>query len=86
MSGIPSSQNLRSYRGLKIGHLNVCSLTKNFEEVESLLTNNHFDIFTMCETRLNDSIGDAEIEISGYNVIRLDRNRQGGGIILYVTQ
>ena len=37
----------------------------------------------MYETRLNDSIGDAEIEISGYNVIRLDRNRQGW-IILYI--
>ena len=77
-------QNLNSLRGLKIGHLNVCSLLKNFEEVENMLVNNHFDIFTMCETRLSKDIRDAEIEISGYDVIRLDRNRQGGGIILYI--
>ena len=41
------------------------------------------DILTLNETRLNDSIDDRYIEISGYNIVRKDRNRQGGGVAIY---
>ena len=37
----------------------------------------------MNETRLNESIDDRNIEISGYNIVRKDRNRQGGGVAIY---
>ena len=77
-------RNLSMHRGLKICHLNVCSLLKNLEEVQNLLTLHSIDIFTLCETRLDDNINDCMIEVDGFNTIRLDRNRQGGGIILYV--
>ena len=34
--------------------------------------------------RLSEEISDAEISIPDYSVIRLDRNRHGGGIAIYV--
>ena len=39
----------------------------------------HFDILTLNETRLNDSIPNSEIKISGR-----DRNRNGGGVAMYI--
>ena len=36
------------------------------------------------ETRLDDSILDSEIKISGYDIIRRDRNRNGGGVAMYI--
>ena len=46
-------QNLKSLKGLKVGHLNVCSILKNFEEIQGILNDNYFDIFALCETRLS---------------------------------
>ena len=43
-----------------------------------------FDILTLNETRLDDSILDSEIKISGYDIIRRDRNRYGGGVAMYI--
>ena len=36
------------------------------------------DILTLNETRLDDNISDKYIEISGYEIVRKDRNRIGG--------
>ena len=35
------------------------------------------------ETRLDNMINDSEIEIDGYEVMRWDRDRNGGGVALY---
>ena len=40
----------------------------------------------MSETKLDDSVFDAEINIEGYTLIRSDRNRHGGGVACYVKQ
>ena len=41
------------------------------------------DILTLNETRLDDNISDKYIEISGYEIVRKDRNRIGGGVAIY---
>ena len=41
-------------------------------------------VFMLCETWLDSSIGDSEIDIPGYHVIRNDRNRNGGGVLIYI--
>jgi hypothetical protein len=38
------------------------------------------------ETKLDHSISDQEISICGYNIIRKDRNRNGGGVLMYVHE
>ena len=42
------------------------------------------DIICIVESLLDNSILDYELTISDYNLLRLDRNRHGGGIILYI--
>ena len=45
-----------------------------------------FDILTLNETRLDNtcSILDCEVQISGYDIISSDRNRNGGGVAMYI--
>ena len=38
------------------------------------------------ETRLDNTIPDSQIDIEGYDVLRRDRNRNGGGVAFYVAQ
>jgi exonuclease III len=49
-----------------------------------MLTNYPFDILAINETKLDSSISDSEIYIHGYTIIRKDRNRNGGGIAIYI--
>ena len=45
-----------------------------------------FDILTLNETRLDDSIPNSEIKISGYDIVRRDRNRNSGGVAMYTSE
>ena len=36
------------------------------------------------ETRLDSSISDELLAIDGYDIIRADRNRNGGGVCIYI--
>ena len=67
-------------------HLNVRSLKAEHRlaEVEdSLVHCQHFDFIAMSETHLGPSVSDDEVSISGYDLFRLDRNRNGGGVGFY---
>ena len=50
------------------------------------MQNQPFDILTLNETRLDNSILDCEVQISGYDIIRRDRNRNGGGVAIYIRE
>ena len=41
------------------------------------------DILALNETRLDDSISEKYIEISGYEIVRKHRNRVGGSVAIY---
>lgn len=43
------------------------------------------DYICIVETWLNKDILNNELCIEGYDIIRLDRNRHGGGILIYVN-
>ena len=44
----------------------------------------YFDLFALNETRLDSSILDGLVNISGYDIIRKDRSRRGGGVCVYL--
>ena len=74
---------LKKLRGFRIGHLNVVSLTKYIDQLRIYMYDKPLDILTLNETRLDDNISDKYIEISGYEIVRKDRNRIGGGVAIY---
>ena len=38
------------------------------------------------ESKIDDTVLDGEIHINGYNTIRNDRNRYGGGVLIYISE
>ena len=64
--------------------MNINSLTKHIDEFRILLFDYSIDIISINETKLDDTIKSCEVHIPGYEFIRLDRNRQGGGVGFYI--
>ena len=43
-------------------------------------------MITLSETWLDDSVTDSEISINDYCLVRRDRNRNGGGVCMYIRK
>ena len=71
-------------KGFKMAMLNITSLPKHIDEICVLLATKNFDILALNETRLDHSIPDDLVNIPNYDIIRNDRNRNGGGVCIYV--
>ena len=50
------------------------------------MAENNISIMCLNETRLSSEIPDEEIHIEGYDIYRRDRDRQGGGVAMYLKQ
>ena len=75
---------LPAKRGFKMACLNINSLVKHVDELRVLLAEFSIDILAINETKLDESINSSELHISGYEFIRRDRNRNGGGVGFYI--
>ena len=83
--GIDNEINvLAKTKGLKIANLNVNSLMKHLDEIRLILSNKALDILAINESKIDNQISNDEIHIHGFNIIRKDRNRFGGGVVLYI--
>ena len=71
-------------KGLRIAHLNICSLLHKVQEVSTLLSNNNLNIMAISETHLDATVNDSEVAVPGYCIFRHDRNKYGGGVAIYV--
>ena len=71
---------------MKVASLNVNSLLKHIDEIRLMLSNHVFDILAINESKIDPSIPDSEINIPSYKSIRKDRNRNGGGVVIYVRE
>jgi hypothetical protein len=75
-----------SNKKIKIAHLNIRSLKKrdHLLQLRCLVKGKDYDVFALSESWLNSSISNAEVEIEGYKLSRLDRTRKsGGGVCVY---
>ena len=68
---------IRKQRGFKMAFLNICSLPKHIDELRILMNNSPLDVIALNETRLDHLISSGEVGLSGYELVRLDRNRNG---------
>ena len=67
-----------------IGHLNINSFRNKFVFVEDIMT--LFDVFLVSESKLDHTFPSNQFRINGYKIFRLDRNRFGDGLILYINE
>lgn len=76
---------LRHPKKFKMGHININSIAGfKFFDVKRWLELSLFDVLIISETKLDMSFPNSQFEISGYRMIRKDRDRHGGGIIMYL--
>ena len=76
----------KNFDRLIIGNLNINSLSSKFDQLK-LLIQGKIDILIITETKLDDSFPTEQFTISGYSKpYRLDRNRNGGEVIIYIRE
>ena len=63
--------------------LNIASLLKHRDEILLLLHDKKLDVLALNETRLDSSISDDLMNIEGYDILRSDRKKNGGGVCIY---
>ena len=67
-------------KGLHFLHINVNSILPKIDEVNLIANKSNATILGISETKLDNTIMDSELKIEGYDLIRSDRNRRGGGV------
>lgn len=74
-------------RGMGLGHLNVNGLRSKIHEIRHFMSVSKFKIFGCSESNLNENINSNLVNISGFTLLREDRNHKyKGGVALYISE
>ena len=72
--GHPESENnikyLKSLKGFRVGHLNIASLVRHVDELKVYLEKEPFDVLSINETRLYETISTNMVSIPGYDICK----------------
>ena len=78
--------SLKNVGRLVIGYLNINSVRNKFEGLKDFVSDN-IDILIVAETKIDNSFPKGQFFIQGYSEpFRLDRNSNGGGLLVYVKE
>ena len=77
-------QRLDNASNTIIGHLNINSFRNKFVFVEDIIK--LFDVFLVSESKLDHTFPSNQFRINSYKIFKLDGNRFGGGLILYINE
>ena len=65
-------------------HPNVNSLLPKIDEICYIAERTKAAVIGITESKLDESIFQSEIQIDNYDLLRCDRNRNGGGVVYYI--
>ena len=85
-SSQPSCSNERNVfkaKGIHLIHLNVNSLLPKIDEIRYIAACTNAAV-GIPESKLDETILQSEIQIPNYELLRCDRNRNGGGVACYI--
>ena len=87
MSEITLSEIRKSSKDkLVIGNLNINSLSNKFDQLKFLIQHK-LDILVITETKLDNTFPLSQFQIEGFSQpYRYDRNRNGGGVLIYIRE
>ena len=75
---------VKNHNKIIVGNVNINSITNKIDALKTIIPGN-FDIFIITETKLDVTFLTAQFCIEGFDKLyRLDRNRNGGGILIYL--
>ena len=69
---------------LVVTYYNARSLLPKTDHLRVLVATDVPDVVCIVESWLESSNSNIEIALPGYTIVRLDRNRHGGGILMYI--
>ena len=72
--------------GIKLAHINARSLFPKIDEVREIVSRSKVDFLCISETWLDNTISNSEISTPVYSIVRNDRNREGGGVLMYLRE
>ena len=84
LSQCSNEWNVFKNRGLYFIHLNINSLLPKIEELRFIAKSTNAAVIGICESKLDASVLEQEINIDNYKILRCDRNRHGGGVACYI--
>ena len=79
-----STPSLPSCKSFSILYFNCRSLLPKIDELAALCSAENPDSVCLVETWLGCDITDNEVLVPNYSIVRLDRNRHGGGVAMYI--
>ena len=65
-------------------HLNINGLLNKIDELRYIARSSNAAVIGITETKLGNTVYDSEVTVDGYNIVRNDRNRNGGGVACYI--
>lgn len=71
-------------KGLKVAHINICSLRNKLIDITNILSQGNIYILAISETHLDSTFDNSAVSIHGYSIYRKDRNEYGGGVAIYI--
>ena len=78
------STNIHHPCPFSILYYNARSLLPKMDELRLVCMSEQPDVVCIVETWLDENILESEISVDNYSVVRLDRNRHGGCIVMYI--
>ena len=80
------SYNRETCQHFKIHSLNIFHMMTHFDELKLFIETNKPDIIGVSETKLDKTVDDCDVGISGYRAMRKDRNCYGGDVLMYISE
>ena len=75
-------------KSLSLFHINTCSLSKNFDDIQHLLScaNKIFDVIAITETRITEHFSITNnLDINNYSIEFTPTESSAGGTLLYIA-
>ena len=79
-------KKISNCNGLSIAHLNVRSLLPKINQIRLFLYLSKVDMLCINEAWLDSTVTNKDIRVQDYTIYRNDRNRRGGGALIYVRE
>ena len=67
-------------------HININSLLPKIDELKCIANKTKAAIIGITESKLDHTVPDLEVNLPGYDILRCDRNRNGGGVACYIGE
>ena len=81
---LPARRICKDYDHFTVFYFNARSIYPKMDDLMALVQAHNPSMICVVETWLSSDIADSEISLEDYHIIRLDRNRHGGGVLIYI--